>query len=95
MFNGAAAKSISEDSLEFYDDTGRVAINLVPFGKAPFIPWVGEIVILPGQGPKYGAGTYRVTKVEHLFFADAASELPPDFGPGVLKKITLRVEKLS
>jgi len=95
MVKRADAKSISEDSLEFYDDAGRIAVNLVPFEKASFIPRVGEIVYLPGQGPKYGAGTYRVTKVEYLFFPDSASELPSDFGPSVLKKVTLRVERLS
>lgn len=95
MASAAVGKSISEDCLEFYDDAGRIGVNLVPFEKAAFIPRAGEIVYLPGQGPGYGDGTYRVTGVAYIFSPDVESDMPEELGPGVLKKITLRVEKLS
>ena len=94
MANEAVGKSISEDCIEFFDDAGKVGINLVPPEKAAFIPRIGEIVYLPGQGSGCGDGTYQVTGVAYIFSPDGESDMPEELGPGVLKKITLRVEKL-
>ena len=87
-------KIVGEDCLEFYDEGGKVAVNLVPFERSTFIPRTGETIRLPGQGAGYGNGTYRVTSVEYLFASDDESDLPEEFGPAALNKVVIFVKKL-
>jgi hypothetical protein len=97
MEDAEKPKSIGEGCLEFYDAAAKVSVNVVPFEKAAFIPRVGENVYLTGTGDggtKGGAGTYSVTKVLYLFSPDDESEMPEEFGPGKLLKVTLYVKKV-
>jgi hypothetical protein len=58
-------KGVTEDCLEFIcEGTG---INLVPLDKLPVLPQVGDKVMLPGDGPDHGAGTYNVTEITHYY----------------------------
>jgi hypothetical protein len=95
MSNDSDPKSLGESCLQFYDERRREVVNLVPFEKGPFVPRVGDTVELPGQGPKYGAGTYRVTKVLHSFWPTDDTNIPEPFGPAKLHRVTISVERVD
>jgi hypothetical protein len=81
------AKGVSEDCIEFLN--GRVAVNLVPFESAHFIPRVGERVFLPGTSE--GDKTYEVQSVEYIYAKDeSAVDDPFDMHAKPLK-IVVRV----
>lgn len=62
---------------------------------ASFVPRVGDEVYLPGQGAEYGAGTYRVSRVLHIFSPTDDTDMPQEFGPAKLDKVTIYVEPVK
>jgi hypothetical protein len=82
-----ALKTIGEGCLEFNGQ--GTGINLVPFEKVAFVPRVGDIVHLPGQG---SARNYRVTAVVHYYSQDEKSDMPKNLGPAKLSRVTISVE---
>jgi hypothetical protein len=81
-------KGVSEDAVEFVQ--GRVAINLVPIAKLPFLPRKGDTVMLPSERGAPDAGAYEVTDVCHSYWIDDEETGPC---PARLKKVVASVEK--
>jgi hypothetical protein len=82
-------RGVSEDAVEFLD--GRVAINLVPIGKLPFLPRKGDMVMLPSESGETGAGGYEVVDVCHCFSEETEKTDYPS--PARLGKVVVYVKK--
>ena len=86
-------KIVGEGCVSFYDEEGKVGVNLVPFADVPFVRAPGDHVSLPG-GEGYGAGVYVVTMVYHSYVEGVKSE-DPGASPVYLLSITVHVKKVS
>jgi len=82
-------RGVSEDAVEFLQ--GRVAINLVPIAKLPFLPRKGDTVMLPSEAGEPGAGAYEVTDLCHCYSEDAEETSYPC--PAKLGKVVAYVKK--
>jgi hypothetical protein len=60
----------SYNCLEFVSEDGK-CINLVPLETMHYLPKVGDVVLLPGQGfgreDVFVPGAYRVERIEHIY----------------------------
>ena len=60
----------SRNCLEFVSPDGG-CVNLVPLETLSFLPRVGDVVLLPGNGMDRPAllppGAYRVERIEHIY----------------------------
>ena len=63
------------------NDIGNgILVNVVPFSKMQFLPRVGDIVDLPGEGG-VGHGTFDVVGVYHSFTEDTEGNEPSPAQP--------------
>jgi len=85
-------RGVSEGCLEFLLPSPRMAINLVPLTGLALIPRPGDTVLLPGEGPEFGAGFYEVTHVCHSF---TETERPAHPSEAQLIKVVAYVKKKS
>ena len=90
-------RSVSDQCLEFYDESLKCAINLVPIDKIAAMPRAGDTVHLPGEdapeGKNYGGGVYEVTTVGFSYHA-APDEVDQPC-PALPAKIIVRVKPFS
>ena len=60
----------SDKCLEFITDDG-ISVNVIPLQTLHSLPKPGDIVLLPGPGPKAQSelqpAAYRVSRVEHIY----------------------------
>lgn len=86
-------KSVSDQCLEFYDESARCPINLVPLDRITAIPRAGDTVYLPGEydpvGKNYGGGVYEVTSIDFSYHP-APDEVDQPC-PALPAKIVVRV----
>ncbi len=90
MAAAAAAPSVTDNALEFFDVARGRYINLLPLERAQFVPRTGDLVDLPGRGE--GARRYRVTAVRHVLIGDPNDD--PPFGFARLQKIVIEIEPI-
>ena len=94
MPEGDKPKGVGEGCVDFYDETAKISINLVPFEKTANIPRIGEQVYLPGTPGKRDGGLFQVSSVLHSFGFDENDDLP-GLNPARLLQITVTVKRLS
>jgi hypothetical protein len=96
MPEGDKPKGVGEGCIDFYDETAKISVNLVPLEKIANIPRIGEQVLLPGTpGPgKRDGGVFQVSSVLHSFGSDENDDMS-GLNPARLLQITVRVKRLS
>lgn len=89
-------KIVSDQCLEFYDESLRCGINLVPLHTVTAVPRAGDTVYLPGEdGPdnkNYGGGVYQVTSIDFSYHPAPEVDQPC---PAIPAKIVVRVKKFE
>jgi hypothetical protein len=82
-------KTISEGCVEFYDVVTKISLNLVPFGKTPFLPRLGEIISLPSSK---GLSEYDVMEVTYVFKKEEPTYEGAEPEEASLNKVSVHVK---
>ena len=87
---------VSDQCLEFYDESLKCGVNLVPLHAVTAIPRAGDTVYLPGEeGPdlkNYGGGVYQVTSVDFSYHPAPEVDQPC---PAIPAKIVVKVRRFK